>query len=162
MKKVKLLLGCLIIAFSIYLILPFINGLGCNFTFQAKGEHITQIGKCKAGVLTTFYQVPGYGKSSYNRYVYGTLGNTSYLIRINKERLEQRLSHESVKNSFEDHYHMFSLYDGDMLYINKNICIIDGKCLVITGNPIENVYEMTYEGNLSFVSHLLGNAFITP
>lgn len=152
MSKWKL--ACLLVPLfsTFYILLPFINGLGCNFSFQEKGQHINQIGKCKAGVLTTFYKESGYGNSSYNRYIYGVLGGTFYLIRINKERVEQKNTFHSSISSNEDYDHAFSLYDGDRLYVSRYICVNERRCFVITDDAIENIYEMIFDGRLGFFS----------
>lgn len=152
MRKLKLPFILLTVLSALYILFPFINGLGCNFSFQESGEHVKQIGKCKSGVLTTYYQASDYDKSSYNRYIYGVFGNTFYLVRINKERVRgQKIFHDHADLG-KDHEHVFSLYDGDRLYLSKYICISNRKCFVITDDSIENIYEMDFEGRLGFLA----------
>ncbi len=150
MSKLKFFCFFLLVLSTIYILMPFINGLGCNFTFKERGEHVVQVGKCKSGVLTAFYKYDGDGKTSYNRYIYGVLGNTFYLIRINKERVVSHIPIHPSLHFSGDEEHAFNLYDGDRFYISRYFCVSDKKCFVITDDAIENIHEMVFDGRLGF------------
>ncbi|WP_421226361.1 hypothetical protein [Aeromonas jandaei] len=152
MSKPKLLFLFLLIILSLLFLFPFLNGLGCNFTYQEKGEHVRDVGKCKLGILTSYYKSFGdSGPSYYNRYVYGAFGGYFYLVRINKERIAVPQINNHSTNLVVDDEHAFGLYDGDRFYISRYFCDNSvGECLFITDDSIENASKMIFHGRLGF------------
>lgn len=150
-KRVGWSFFILLLLSFIYLLRPFINGLGCNFSFVAESEHIKQIGKCRAGILTTYYEVSGVGTSSYNRYFYGVDKDFIYAFRVNKERVDKKDNNDGDNGSsstYEDHHHAINFYDGDRFYIFKYNCNGSGKCFVMSDDHIENIYELSVNGSV--------------
>lgn len=147
-RQIKISSCIVLIAGGIYLLWPFINGLGCNFSFVAQSEHIKQIGKCKAGILTTFYEVSGTNASSYNRYLYGIDSEFIYVFRVNKEHVRSARPPSSNSTLYRDHHHTLNFYYGDRFHVFKYKCVSKDKCYVLSDDAIENIYEMDFEGRM--------------
>ena len=145
-KRVGWFILALLTFSLIYSLRPFINGFGCNFSFVAESEHVKQIGKCKAGILTTYYEVVGAGTASYNRYVYGVDEEFIYAFRVNKERVDKKYSVDRYSAVMHDYQHAIDFYDGDRFYILKYKCVSAGKCFVMSDNYMDSIYEVYFDG----------------
>ncbi|WP_076361085.1 hypothetical protein [Aeromonas hydrophila] len=147
-KRISIFILLIFFMAFIYLFRPFIYGLGCNFSFVAESEHIKQVGKCKAGILTTYYEMPGLGASSYNRYLYGVDGDFIYAFRIKKERIDRKGNIDTVLTKLGDHPHAMNFYDGDRIYILKYKCVSAEKCFMMRDDAMENIYEIKFHGRV--------------
>lgn len=147
LRKVKLSFCIALSVGTLYLLWPFINGLGCNFSFVAQSEHIKKIGKCKAGILTAFYEVSGVNASSYNRYLYGVDNDFIYLFRVNKEYVRSVTAPTNTSPLlYRDYHHALKFYSDDRFHVFKYKCVSKDKCYVLTDDAIENIYEVDFEG----------------
>lgn len=131
---------------SIYLLGPFINGLGCNYSFVAQSVHIKEIGKCNAGVMSVYYEVSDAKMLSYSRYIYGIDGDYIYLLRIDSDQIlgENKESHSS--SFYRDVNHAFNIFDSERFYVFKYKCSVDKKCYLLSNDSMENIYEMNISG----------------
>ncbi|MBW3781451.1 hypothetical protein GL270_09350 [Aeromonas veronii] len=132
----------------IYMSWPYINGLGCDFNFSLTSEHIEEVGKCKAGLFTTYAYNKETGVSKYIRYLYGKDNDYIYLFKIDTGEREvifkEKLTYEV------DYSHAMKFYDGNGLYIAKYKCVSSEMCHLMFSDDIENIYKLGFKGKTGF------------
>ena len=131
-----------------YVSWPYINGLGCSFNFSLTSEHIDEVGKCKAGIFTSYAYNKETGVSKYMRYIYGKDSDYIYLFKIDAGDGGGAVNE---KTTYEvDYTHAMKFYDGNGLYIAKYKCISDEMCHLIFNDDIENIYQLSLKGDMGF------------
>jgi len=130
-----------------YIMFPYINGLGCDFNFSLESEHVKEVGKCKAGVFTSYSHNAETKLSTYNRFIYGV--DSDYMYFYNLSKGEKVSSNNNKLVSKVDYEHAMTFYDGDFLYIAKYKCINRFECHLIIGENMENIYKFNVNGRPS-------------
>lgn len=135
-----------------YVIFPYVNGFGCDFKFSLESEHVKEVGKCKAGIFTSYSHNSVTGSSTYNRYVYGVDRDHVYFYNLSGG--EKANGHSNTFLNRVDYKHAITFYDGEHLYVAKYKCLnkMDKmECHLIISEDIENVYKFNVDGRMSIL-----------
>lgn len=131
-------------------LLPYVNGLGCDFKYTMKSQHDTYNGVCKYGLMTSFHYSNLTGDISYGRYFFGFSGEYAFFFLLNKNNYSISGQNDNGRNV--DQVHVFSFLDDDYVTVPMYKCLSKGRCYLLYGGDIENVYSFDYSGRIAIYS----------
>lgn len=134
------------LVFTAYITFPFLNGVGCNFTYTSQSGSIKDIGRCRGGVLTTYYKDSISGHSSYVEYLYGIDSNYIYMVTLSKSD-NTKGAHA---NSYSNIHQSLNIYNGDILDVYAYTCSNKSECYWFGDSIFNAIYKMNLDGRMGF------------
>lgn len=124
---------------------PFLNGIGCNFTFTSNNDLIYEKGTCKGGVLSVYIKHKDDNRVILKRMHWGYNGTYVYTYPIASNATNTKdLTSELGSNSL--------LFDDTYLLVGKISSIRSDPSLYATffDHPIEILSISKVKGNMGF------------
>ncbi|MCF7718068.1 hypothetical protein H9X98_10210 [Aeromonas jandaei] len=151
MRKVISTLALSILFYQIY---PYVNALGCNFTYVMTSQHTSEFGRCNMGVFNSTSKVNDSALAYYSKYIFGVDSDYFYFILWSRKKIPYQPSTPNVDalKKIKDYgfNHAASIYDGDTISIARYKCPTAGECLLFFENEMENIYTLKLSGRQSF------------
>lgn len=121
---------------------PFINGMGCDFTFAHKGEYNYRQGYCKNGELTVYIKSNNSGHVYIKKMQWGYIGGYVYTYRLSNP----------VQPALKDISVFSALHDMQNLSIGYIIKSPGNKSAysVYFQRPVETISRSNIKGKLGY------------
>lgn len=143
----KLLTIFVFAMFIFVVLLPYINGYGCDFNYREEFDDYDMVGSCRGGVLKTHIVYNDRGFSYFKKFLWFKYRNRVLLINISS-----KLPQNVILHSFPDfdirynHYmHNESLFEFYLIREAKN-----GEKIFVTNEPVDAMYIFDMKGQLSY------------
>lgn len=129
------------------IIIPFINGVGCNFKYTEDYDDYHMVGSCNKGILQTQVTYKNFEFSYYKKFVWASFAGRVYLINITPKISQSEISNyvKDTNLRYEHHKYNETLFTS---YLSKRTK--SGEYIFITDEPVEAIYIFNIKGSLSF------------
>ncbi|WP_144345483.1 hypothetical protein [Shewanella xiamenensis] len=138
-KKIKIISFLLL---SIYALLPFINGLGCNGTYKSRNHEIEYLSSCRMGIVKTYVWNQKNGQKKIYTSLLAKKGSNLIFFVINSQELDKPASDFAL-------YNISVLRDAPFIWSG----IIEHRKtndITLVGAPSYLIYETDISGKLGF------------
>lgn len=141
LKLIKFLLPFALISPAIY---PFINGLGCKYTYVQDGKYNFQEGVCKGGVLNVYFRSKIDDSVVIKRFLWGVSQNYVYTYQLSQQVIKQPREYAAIRIN--------KLYDTSSLVSGYRVKLSspDNTYLTFYSQPIEMIYISRVKGATGF------------
>lgn len=128
---------------------PFLNGIGCNFTFVSNNSVGYEQGTCKEGVLSVYIKHNDDGKVFLKRMRWGYYGDYIYTYPLVTEIISSQKANAEVGRNF-------LLFSDASLLVGKISAIKNKRSLYVTffDHPVEILSINKIRGNLGFLDKI--------
>ncbi|HIC8843100.1 TPA: hypothetical protein ACW72W_004035 [Aeromonas veronii] len=125
---------------------PFINGVGCKFTFVHDGKYNLQEGVCKAGILDVYIKNKVDGSVFLKTFIWGSSSNHVYTYLLKQQEIK-RPDIEGIDriNKLYDTSHLISGY-------RVKVGDVQGTYLTFYDQPLEIIYISKVKGKMGIVN----------
>lgn len=144
LKLIKYAAPLSILAVPLY---PFINGLGCSYTFVHDSPLNFQEGRCKAGILSVYIKNKADGTVLLKKMRWGYAGDNLYTYHLDTVDVVQHLHRPKEYDSVTMLYRSMDLEAGKIIRSKDN----PQRYITFFEQPIEIVYENRLKGRLGFI-----------
>lgn len=123
-------------------IYPFINGLGCKFTFVHDGKYNFQEGVCKYGILDVYIKSKSDGSITLKKFLWGASSSHIYTYYLSQEKIKKPIAHEVDRIN--------KLYDTSLLISGYRVKMKrpENTYLTYYDKPIEMIYVSKIKGKM--------------
>lgn len=147
MKLSRLLMISIFTIFTLAALIPYVNGLGCDFNYTEEFDEYDMVGNCKNGILQTHIIYHNNQFSYYKKFLWIKYANKVLLINISS-----KLPQEVILKSFNDFDVRYSQYKH-----NENLYAFylirearSGETIFISNEPVDAMYIFDLTGKLSY------------
>lgn len=127
-------------------IYPFINGVGCKFTFIHDGKYNLQEGVCKAGILDVYIKNKIDGSVFLKRFIWGSSKDHIYTYNIKQQEIKAPNDHAIDRIN--------KLYDTSRRISGYRVKVGEtgGTYLTFYDQPIEIIYVSKVKGKMGVIN----------
>ena len=132
-----------------YFIMPFINGLGCNFKYSTESTLMSSVGTCHFGVLSTVQIEKKTGKVFKFYALLGLSGNYLYTINLSRHELSSNNLFAGIDNAvYLDELYRERPVRVFYLFGFKND---KNRYVLLSERPVDLLIEARFHGRLSII-----------
>ncbi|MFM5636341.1 hypothetical protein ACET5Y_07995 [Aeromonas veronii] len=142
----RLIKWCLPLLFVLPGVYPFINGLGCKFTFIHDGKYNFQEGVCKGGVLNVYIKSKVDGSVILKRFLWGASKNYIYTYSLKQDYIKQPI--EIDVDRINKLYETSRLISGYRVKMKHQ----ENTYLTYYDQPLEIIYVSKVKGKIGLVN----------
>lgn len=142
LKLLKWFWPALLLIHSTY---PFINGVGCKFTFIHDGKYSLQEGVCKAGILDVYIKNKVDGSVILKKFIWGY--SKDYIYTYNVKRQEIKAPNDNSVDRINKLYDVSRLISGYRVKVGE----VGGTYLTFYDQPIEIIYVSKVKGKMGII-----------
>lgn len=142
----KCFVALLLMVSVVWLLYPFVNGLGCSYRFTHDGELNLQKGKCRSGVLSVYIENKASGRVINKTMLWGKRGSEIYTLFISQREVKPAVATDNQALYADTFYDNQLLIVGLLLKTkqpNQYISVFD--------YPFDIGYDITLFGKTSFL-----------
>ncbi|MFT2798882.1 hypothetical protein [Serratia sp. N21D137] len=141
-KRIKPSIVVLIFILFMYVLYPFINGLGCNFKFISESPSISLKGVCHLGRFTLVQKEKETGALIKQVFIFASRGDYMYFIKVNSKIMGDYMA----KDVYADEVYREQTFR--IFYIKKSN-IERNTYVFISTKPINLIFRAKIYGEIS-------------
>lgn len=147
LKLIKCVAPLSLLAMPLY---PFLNGLGCNYTFVHDSTLNFQEGRCKAGILSVYIKNKADGTVLLKKMRWGYASDNVYTYHLDTVDVVQHIKTTREYDSVTMLYRSMDLEAGKITRSKDN----PQRYITFFEQPIEIIYVNKLKGRLGFMDAL--------
>jgi hypothetical protein len=133
--------------FTFIVLIPYINGYGCDFDYTEIFDEYDMVGSCNNGVLQTHIIYHDNDFSYYKKFLWLKYNDKALLINISSKLPQERIlqSFPDFELRYDQYKHNENLFAFYLIREAKN-----GETIFISKEPVDAMYVFAITGKLSY------------